>query len=257
VTIDLTTTTVLTPSSLTLNAGQTVQLTATVTSGSGTPSGNVTFLDGTTTLNTITLNGNGTATYNTTLAAGSHSLTASYTPSGNDVSSTSAPVTVQVQDFSVTASPASLTIAPGGSGSSALTFTGLGGLAGTVTYTCSDLPTYISCNSGTVTLSGSIASTATVNLTVAATLAAIPAIWLLLAPIFALAGFRRKRGRRRAGLTALASVALLGCGGTTASISSGGSQTPPAGQQTATITATTSTIAGTLSHTVTIVVNVQ
>ena len=257
VTIDLTTTTVLTPSSLTLNAGQTVQLTATVTSGSGTPSGNVTFLDGTTTLNTITLNGNGTATYNTTLAAGSHSLTASYTPSGNDVSSTSAPVTVQVQDFSVTASPASLTIAPGGSGSSALTFTGLGGLAGTVTYTCSDLPTYISCNSGTVTLSGSIASTATVNLTVAATLAAIPAIWLLLAPIFALAGFRRKRGRRRAGLTALASVALLGCGGTTASISSGGSQTPPAGQQTATITATTSTVAGTLSHTVTIVVNVQ
>jgi hypothetical protein len=63
--------------------GQPVTFTATVTggSGAGTPTGTVTFADGGTQLGTATLDGSGTATFTTTttpLAAGTHTITASY-----------------------------------------------------------------------------------------------------------------------------------------------------------------------------------
>jgi Bacterial Ig-like domain (group 3)/Galactose oxidase, central domain len=58
--------------------------TATVTSSGTVSTGNVTFLDGTTSLGTATLNGSGIATLSvSTLAAGSHSLTASYVGDAN------------------------------------------------------------------------------------------------------------------------------------------------------------------------------
>ena len=67
--------------------GQPVTFTATVTAnspGAGTPTGTVTFKDGSSTLGTGTLNGSGQATFTTsTLAVGSHSITASY---GGDAS---------------------------------------------------------------------------------------------------------------------------------------------------------------------------
>ncbi|OWK44011.1 putative internalin [Fimbriiglobus ruber] len=63
-------------------SGQPVTLTATVTvvlPGAGTPTGTVTFEDGTTLLGTIAVDGTGTATLTTSaLAVGSHSLTATY-----------------------------------------------------------------------------------------------------------------------------------------------------------------------------------
>jgi large repetitive protein len=62
--------------------GQSVTLTATVSSaitGGVTPDGTVTFMDGSTILGTITLNGQGIATYTTsTLANGLHPITATY-----------------------------------------------------------------------------------------------------------------------------------------------------------------------------------
>ena len=60
--------------------------------GSGTPTGTVTFLDGSTVLGTGTLNGSGVATYTTgafTLSVGSHSITAVYGADGNYSASTS------------------------------------------------------------------------------------------------------------------------------------------------------------------------
>jgi hypothetical protein len=72
--------------------GQSVTFTATVTpaSGTGTPTGTVTFLDGTATLGTGTLN-NGTATFMTSaLAVGGHSVTAAYGGDGTYSGSTSA-----------------------------------------------------------------------------------------------------------------------------------------------------------------------
>jgi sugar lactone lactonase YvrE len=61
--------------------GQPVILTATVTpsSGSGLPTGTVTFQDGTTTLGTASLNSSGTATFTTSsLAVAAHQITATY-----------------------------------------------------------------------------------------------------------------------------------------------------------------------------------
>lgn len=67
-----------TSSAATVLVGQPLTFTATVSATSGTPTGTVTFLDGSTTLGTGTLS-NGTTSYQTsTLAAGVHSVTISY-----------------------------------------------------------------------------------------------------------------------------------------------------------------------------------
>jgi hypothetical protein len=78
--------------------GQAVTFTATVKPAtSGTPTGTVTFKDGTTTLGTGTLSG-GKATFTTSaLALGSHSITASYGGDANFTASTSATLTQTVK----------------------------------------------------------------------------------------------------------------------------------------------------------------
>jgi hypothetical protein len=77
--------------------GQSVKFAATVTSTSGTPTGNVTFKDGTTSLSgPLPLSGN-TAAYSTsTLASGPHSITAVYSGDSNFAGSTSAALTQTV-----------------------------------------------------------------------------------------------------------------------------------------------------------------
>ncbi len=88
------TTTVVTSDSNPANIGAPVTFTATVTSGTGTPAGSVTFFDGATNLGTATLNGSGIATISTpALATGSHSITASYPASLIYAASTSPALT--------------------------------------------------------------------------------------------------------------------------------------------------------------------
>jgi hypothetical protein len=89
-------------------AGQAVVFTAMVSGPAGAvaPSRTVTFLDGTTTLGTGTLNASGVATFTTrSLAPGAHAITASYGGDENYLSSTSAAVTEQV-NASPAATPA-------------------------------------------------------------------------------------------------------------------------------------------------------
>jgi YVTN family beta-propeller protein len=80
------TTTTVTSSANQLAPGQDVRFTATVSAsapGAGTPTGQVTFTDGSTTLGTAMLDASGTATVDTsTLGVGTHNITASY--SGDD-----------------------------------------------------------------------------------------------------------------------------------------------------------------------------
>ena len=79
--------------------GQAVTLTASVmgVSGAAQPTlGTVTFLKGTTTLGTATINSSGIATYTTTLPYGTNSLTAQYSGESNDFGSTSAVVTANI-----------------------------------------------------------------------------------------------------------------------------------------------------------------
>jgi len=83
--------TVLVQSSPTSVFGESVTFTATVSGASGTPTGEVTFKDGATTLGTVTLNGAGQAAFTTSaLAVGSHpSITAVYGGDANFAGSTS------------------------------------------------------------------------------------------------------------------------------------------------------------------------
>ncbi|HEY5381081.1 MAG TPA: Ig-like domain-containing protein, partial [Acidobacteriaceae bacterium] len=91
--------------------GNTTQLTATLTSASGTPTGTVTFLDGTTVLGTATLS-NGVATLNVSFSTvGQHTLTVSYPGNGFFQAITSAPLLEIVGDFSLTLAPSSPTSA--------------------------------------------------------------------------------------------------------------------------------------------------
>src|SRR3989449_947962 len=87
--------------------GQAVTLTATVSPvppAVGTPTGTVTFNDGTTSLGVVTLvNGSASLTVST-FAVGSHSLTAAYSGGGNFQASTSATVTQTVNQGSTSTS---------------------------------------------------------------------------------------------------------------------------------------------------------
>jgi hypothetical protein len=78
-------------------SGQPITFTAAVagtTTNTPVPTGTVTFLDGTTTLGTVTLNGSAQATFTTSsLSAGSHSITAVYGSDANYATSTSAVLT--------------------------------------------------------------------------------------------------------------------------------------------------------------------
>jgi hypothetical protein len=78
---------------------QPVTFTATVAnlSGAGTPSGTVTFMDGTTTLATVALVAGQASYTTTTLARGSHAVTAVYSGDSNFLAGTSAVLTQQVE----------------------------------------------------------------------------------------------------------------------------------------------------------------
>ncbi len=88
--------------------GQAVLLIATATSNAGTPTGAVTFFDGTTNLGTATLDGNGHAVLPVTnLPIGAHSITASYAGDANNTSTT----TAKAQALAITAVPTNVVVA--------------------------------------------------------------------------------------------------------------------------------------------------
>lgn len=144
--------------------GQTVTFTATVTSSvSGTQSGTVSFyLDGSSTpVQTTALSG-GAAQFSTSgLSGGSHTVVATFSSSnGNFLGSSSAALTQNVKDFSVSDSPTSLTVARRDSGTTTLTVAPIAGFTGTVSLSCSGAPANTSCSlSATqVTLNGGAAN---------------------------------------------------------------------------------------------------
>jgi hypothetical protein len=158
--------------------GASETLTATVASTAGTPGGTVTFYSGSTALGTGTLNSSGVATLSTTaLPAGTDTVTATYAAAGNFAASTSAPVTLTVTappvtpvgSYTVSANPSLLTVAAG-QATTTLTFTPTGGYSGSITLSCSNLPTNVSCAFAPkqVTLSGNNQSV-NVGLTINAT----------------------------------------------------------------------------------------
>lgn len=81
------------------NAGQMVQFSTTVVwpAAAGTPTGTVTFRDGTTAFATVPLTANGSASASTALPAGQHTITAQYSGDANFGGSTSPPLVQQVR----------------------------------------------------------------------------------------------------------------------------------------------------------------
>jgi hypothetical protein len=122
-----------------------VTFTATVSSSVGTPTGSVSFIDGTTSLGSVALTA-GVATFSTSsLAVGAHTITAHYAGDTNFSTVTSAAVTETVQDFTLTlgtGGTASATVTPGGVANYALVIGPTTGTTfpGAVTLSVTGLP---------------------------------------------------------------------------------------------------------------------
>ncbi|MBZ5641681.1 MAG: TIGR03118 family protein [Acidobacteriia bacterium] len=143
--------------------GSPVTLTATVSSAGGTPTGDVAFLDNNTVIGFSVLNADGVATFTTsTLAAGAHTLSASYGDEGGFAGSVSAPVTTTIaaRDFALVAAPPAATVTAGQSASFNISITPSGGFADPVTLSCPPV-TGITCSftQPTVTPNAAMATT--------------------------------------------------------------------------------------------------
>ncbi|MEO6807448.1 MAG: Ig-like domain repeat protein [Edaphobacter sp.] len=265
------TTTALAASATTALTGTSITFTATVAPANGTiiPTGTVTFKDGTTVLGTGTLSG-AKATYaTTTLAAGSHSITASYGGDSNDVASVSTAtvvtITLSPPDFSIAFNSPTGTITAGSSATITITETPVNGFAAPTTFACSGLPTFATCTFSPSSLTPTSTTPVTTTLTIATNVATanltMPVLpfanrlplaplmaGLLLLPMVAL----RKRKLPRLMMAILAGLLMLaptGC----ASNAAGSQKITPKGAYPVTVTAT----AGTTSHTQVYTITVQ
>ncbi len=231
--------------------------------------GTVSFYDGTTLLGSSALS-SGAATYSlASLAVGTHSITALYSGDANFNPSTSAATTVAVSAltpaFTLSTTPASISVSQGQNGVATLTLAANATFSGPVALACSGAPANASCsvNPATVTLApgGSTSATLVVSTTTEKA-AAIPGnapfstssgvlSFALLAGIFA--GWRSKR-RLLLSLSLVvfivAGIGLTGCG------SSSPVNTVAKGSYTITVTATPSGSSGAV-QTATVSVSVQ
>ena len=148
--------------------GQTVTFTAQLSSAKGVPTGSVQFTDGSTILGTASVSSTGVATINTSLlAVGSHTITATYQPTGI-FPATTAPLIQVVNPYS-TATTVTSSLNPAGHGQP-ITFTatvsstisGSGTPAGTIQFTdgASLLATQTLTANGSSTASASFATSA-------------------------------------------------------------------------------------------------
>ena len=170
--------------------------------------------------------------------------------------------------FTVSASPTSLTITAGQSGTAMFTVTPENGFASAVSFSCSGLPAESSCSFSPQTVTPSGGKPATTMLTITTTApksAALPRAgrgpqsayalllpWLALALVGAARGKRTRRDLRLLGLLVLLGLvlALPSCG----SSGSGGNTGTPPGTSTVTVTAG---VTGGISQTATLTVTVK
>jgi hypothetical protein len=270
--------TTLSASGTSVNPGSSLTLTATVAPATtGTPTGTVTFYDGSTMLGPGTLapGANGaTATFATSaLLSGSHTITAVYSGDSNfSASSTTGSITITVAalGLTMTASPSTqtgnpgttftyqLAVAPAFSGTSypgAVSFSVNGGPAGAVvTFT----PSTLAANAGPQTVNMAVATSASTSaavqpLSTGRKLVPVALAFLLLP----FAGTRRMRrnGQKLSRYLALLLLALAGIAATTAlsgcGSSAGGTTTVNKGTQ-YTINVTATSGSATQSSTVTL-----
>jgi uncharacterized protein (TIGR03118 family) len=248
--------------------GSAVTLTASITSAGGIPTGQIVFHDGSTNLGTSPLDGAGVAVLRiNTLAAGVHSLSASYSGDGKFSGSTSAAVTINIAnvDFSLGATPTTAAVIAGQSTQFILTVTPAGGFANNVTFSCPPIAG-ITCafSPATVTPTNGAAST-TLTVTTSASVSRYgllmpdllgPSALLVALVLFSFAMWRVRNARiARVSLLAVTAVAAIvvmglvigGCGGY------GSNAQPNRGTASIMVTAQS----GAISHITTVNVTVQ
>jgi len=167
------TSTSLSASAMQLTSGQSVMFTAGVApqTGSGTPTGSIAFLDGSSQIGMGTLSGGSASFSSTSLSAGNHSISAAYSGDANYVASSSAAINVTVTvpaaaDYSLTMSNSALTVAKGASGTLTITVSPKNGFKQAVGLACSGLPAGATCSfnpSSVNTAGGAAATTLTVQ----------------------------------------------------------------------------------------------
>jgi YVTN family beta-propeller protein len=279
-TVQAATSTTLTSSATTVTAGQQVTFTATVSSAvSGTPTGSVAFLDGTAQIGSSSLGANAQATFSTSsLAAGTHSITATYSGDANFAASASAMLLETVNaplDFSIgvaAGGSTSATVKAGQTATYSLQLSLTGGQPTdqlTLTATCAQAPPKAVCTgpASPVTVTHSAPATLAISVSTTANGSAIPlgpSLWfrqptnrfpivwvfaLLLAFLwmFACSHARTRRLRRPLAspaiaaavlLFALAAAAITGCNGGSMSSPPPVANGTPAGAYTLVVTIT-------------------
>ncbi len=214
------TTTSLNASATQMTPGQILTLTAMVTASAGTPTGTVTFRDGSNVLGAGPLV-NGTASITSTLSAGSHTIVATYAGDPGDGASSSAAVIVMdtalpplaPQDFQLQLAEPAITLNAGDSGQVGITITPENGFDQQVKLTCSGLPAGATCSFSPLVLTPA----ATMTSTMIVALAPAPSLARssILPFLFPVPAALLIMGKKRKGtLIAFLSLTLLiaGCG---------------------------------------------
>jgi hypothetical protein len=244
--------------------GAAFTFTANVTSfTSGVPTGTVGFYDGNTLIGSSPLVG-GVATYTvTSLAAGVHSVTATYSGDSNYVGGTSAALAASTGDFTFAATQPSKTVQPGQSVAYQLTATPNTSFPNPITFSVTGLPAGATATFSPSTLTpGDAATSTTMTVTVSKEVAGlhrlpsniVMALTLFLLPFATLRRFRRAAGSLSRALSigvivlvgSAALAFLTGCG------SNG-----YLGQASRNYTLTVTAASGALAHTASLQLNVQ
>jgi endoglucanase len=210
----------------------------------GTATGSVQFLDGSTSLASVTINATGLATYSVQLSNGPHTLTAVYSGDVNNLGSTSTALLQSVSgglNFSLSANPTVLSLSAGQSLPVTLSVFSSDGFTGVVTFKCTGLPAGSTCSFNPATITGnatSVAQSTTLTIGLPAASSSLrpePGDNRYLAGFFVLPGgvlgicllWQRRRLQRTLGMCILATIFLvsasIGCaagsGGTNANVS--------------------------------------
>jgi len=248
-----------------------VTFTATASSSISTPTGTMSFYDGTTLLGTTTLS-QGQAAYTTSsLATGSHSITAAYFGDSNFSANTSSTVAQLVQDFTLSAASSgssntpTQTVAPGGTAIYTLSF---GPSSGTVfpapvILSVSGLPPGATATLSPQTLpAGSSLSSVTLAIQLSQQTSelhrdlrlATPALALLFLPF---AGRLRRSGKMLQRLGFVLLFLIAGAGAMVGLIGCGAKDSGFFGQAEKTYNVVITATSGSLSHSTSVTLTVQ
>jgi hypothetical protein len=266
-------------SAQTIQQGQSITFTATVTTAqAGGPSmtGTVSFSANSVAIGNAPVSNGQAHLATSSLPSGNVQILATYSGDSNYASAASA-INQQVTpgpDFGIAIAPSTLTVnSPGGSATTTLTITGSNGYNGVINFSgasCSaGLPFESSCSFSPATVTGSGTTVLTVSTTAPSSLVPLSRhidfggwrtaagairVLLVFAAFIALAMQARRRHWNRAGavlmFTLLIAIAACGGGGSTAPTNPG---TPVLANQTVTVTATS----GTTTHKFTFTINVN